>query len=314
MDEKLLFQKIEEGIAQLPTVQQSLVFRDCAVACVKDMALKELRRQFDECGQSLDAQYTKYGSSPYFFAEIKEPGHIYELGYPRCFCPLVNQGFAKDAVHCECSRQSILYVLNDLLPNKTIHVDMLHTVLTGASHCRFRVTVDNPSTQLKIMVDDITTLPVDAIVNAANKTLLGGGGVDGAIHKAAGKDLYLTCMTLGGCETGHCKITPAFNLPSKYVIHAVGPVWHGGGYDEEALLASCYDSAMKIAESFRFESIAFPCISTGAYGFPKKKAAQIAFDTLMSHIRAGYKGTVMVCCFKEQDAAYYRELLEATQA
>ena len=162
------------------------------------------------------------------------------------------------------------------------------------------------SDRIKIVVGDITKLPTEAIVNAANKTLLGGGGVDGAIHRAAGKGLLQECMTLGGCETGLCKMTDAYNLPCKKVIHAVGPVWHGGLHGERKLLASCYDSAMKIAEENELSSIAFSCISTGVYGFPKDEAARIALHTIFAHIRDCYEGQVVVCCFSEEDARYYQ--------
>lgn len=158
---------------------------------------------------------------------------------------------------------------------------------------------------IKIVVGDITTLEVDAIVNAANKTLLGGGGVDGSIHKAAGKGLLEECRTLGGCETGHSKMTNAYNLPCKKVIHTVGPVWYGGSRHERELLASCYDTAMKLAEDNHLKSIAFSCISTGVYGFPKAEAAKIAIQVLTKHIEAGYDGEVIVCCFTDKDAAYY---------
>ena len=158
---------------------------------------------------------------------------------------------------------------------------------------------------IKIIVGDITTLEVDAIVNAANKTLLGGGGVDGAIHKAAGKGLLEECRTLGGCETGQSKMTNAYNLPCKKVIHTVGPVWYGGNHNERELLASCYDTAMKLAEDNHLHSIAFSCISTGVYGFPKAEAAQIAIQVLTKHIKEGFDGEVIVCCFTDEDAKYY---------
>lgn len=158
---------------------------------------------------------------------------------------------------------------------------------------------------IKIIVGDITTLEVDAIVNAANKTLLGGGGVDGAIHKAAGKGLLEECSTLGGCETGQSKMTNAYNLPCKKVIHTVGPVWYGGNHNERELLASCYDTAMKLAEDNHLRSIAFSCISTGVYGFPKAEAAQIAIQVLTKHIKEGFDGEVIVCCFTDEDAKYY---------
>lgn len=160
---------------------------------------------------------------------------------------------------------------------------------------------------LKIVVGDITTLHVDAIVNAANKTLLGGGGVDGAIHRAAGRQLLEECKTLGGCEVGQSKMTDAYNLPCKKVIHTVGPVWYGGSNNEEELLASCYDTAMKLAEEHNLMSIAFSCISTGVFGFPKAEAAQIATRILKKHIADGYKGEVIICCFSEADAAYYNK-------
>lgn len=158
---------------------------------------------------------------------------------------------------------------------------------------------------IKIIVGDITTLEVDAIVNAANKTLLGGGGVDGAIHKAAGKGLLEECRTLGGCETGQSKMTNAYNLPCKKVIHTVGPIWYGGNHNERELLASCYDTAMKLAEDNHLRSIAFSCISTGVYGFPKAEAAQIAIQVLTKHIEEGFDGEVIVCCFTDEDAKYY---------
>ena len=158
---------------------------------------------------------------------------------------------------------------------------------------------------IKIVVGDITQLKVDAIVNAANRTLLGGGGVDGAIHRAAGSGLLKECMTLGGCETGQSKMTDAYNLPCKKVIHTVGPVWYGGNHNERELLASCYDTAMRLAEENGLQSIAFSCISTGVYGFPKAEAAKIATEVLTRHLREGYQGEIIVCCFTQADATYY---------
>src|ERR1051325_8893588 len=152
-----------------------------------------------------------------------------------------------------------------------------------------------------ILVADITTLGVDAIVNAANRSLLGGGGVDGAIHRAAGPELLAECRALGGCETGSAKITRGYRLPAKHVIHAGGPVWHGGGSNEDELLASCYRTALDLAAASNLASIAFPAISTGIYSFPADRAARIAVGTVASELAAAPRSIkhVVFCCFSE---------------
>jgi O-acetyl-ADP-ribose deacetylase len=161
--------------------------------------------------------------------------------------------------------------------------------------------------RLDIVVADITTLEVDAIVNAANRTLLGGGGVDGAIHRAAGPELLVECRTLGGCETGSSKITRGYRLKARHVIHAVGPVWGGGDKDEEALLASCYRSALTHTAQNRIQSIAFPAISTGIYRFPADLAARIAVGTVASELAAAPRDIkrVVFCCFAQNSADYH---------
>jgi O-acetyl-ADP-ribose deacetylase (regulator of RNase III) len=164
-------------------------------------------------------------------------------------------------------------------------------------------------TVLDIVVADITTLDVDAIVNAANRSLLGGGGVDGAIHRAAGPELLAECRTLGGCETGTAKITRGYRLKARHVIHAVGPVWGGGDKDEEALLAGCYRTALDLAAASRLQTIAYPAISTGIYRFPADLAARVAVGTVASEIAAHPRGMarVIFCCFSADSAEHHKD-------
>jgi len=162
-----------------------------------------------------------------------------------------------------------------------------------------------------ILVADITTLPLDAIVNAANRSLLGGGGVDGAIHRAAGPELLAECRALNGCKTGSAKITRGYRLPAKHVIHAVGPVWQGGGSNEDDLLASCYRTALDLAGANNLASIAFPAISTGIYSFPADRAARIAVGTVASELSAAPRSLarVVFCCFSAMAAQHHLDVV-----
>lgn len=156
---------------------------------------------------------------------------------------------------------------------------------------------------------DITKLQVDAIVNAANTSLLGGGGVDGAIHRAAGPELVEACRKLHGCQTGDAKATPGFRLPAKWVFHAVGPVWNGGERNEDELLARCYRRSLELAREHNVSSIAFPAISTGIYGFPANRASHIAVDTVKAHVDQSGVELVKFVCFDERTLRIYEQVL-----
>jgi O-acetyl-ADP-ribose deacetylase (regulator of RNase III) len=161
---------------------------------------------------------------------------------------------------------------------------------------------------LSVCTGDITRLEVDAVVNAANNSLLGGGGVDGAIHRAAGPGLLALTRTLGGCPTGEARITPGFRLPARWIIHTVGPVWHGGDRDEPELLRKAYASSLQLAAEKGVRSIAFPAIGTGAYGYPKLPAARIAVEASLE--MATHFDRILFCAYSEQDADLYRQVIE----
>jgi O-acetyl-ADP-ribose deacetylase (regulator of RNase III) len=164
---------------------------------------------------------------------------------------------------------------------------------------------------LRAIRADITELAVDSIVNAANSSLLGGGGVDGAIHRAAGPELLAECRLLGGCKTGQAKLTKGYRLPARFVIHTVGPVWHGGDEGEAGLLADCYRNSLALAQKNGLRSIAFPAISTGIFGFPTDRAARIAVNTVRESVASeSTLREIIFCCFSPQDLARYELLLQ----
>lgn len=167
------------------------------------------------------------------------------------------------------------------------------------------------STQIRAVHADITQLAVDVIVNAANSSLLGGGGVDGAIHRAAGSDLLHECRVLGGCKTGEAKRTAGYRLPARFIVHTVGPVWRGGEAGEEALLAACYRHALRLAAEVDARSIAFPSISTGIYGYPIERAARTAVATVQAELaHCPTIDEVLFCCFSASDLAVYQPVLD----
>lgn len=162
--------------------------------------------------------------------------------------------------------------------------------------------------EIELIKGDITELDIDVIVNAAKTSLRGGSGLDGAIHSKAGKELLEECISIGGCMTGDAKLTPGYQLKAKHIIHTVGPVWQGGQCDETKYLASCYEKSLRLAESEKTKIIAFPCISTGGYGFPSKEAAKIAIQTIRKYPYHSIE-KIIFCCYQEKDYAIYQKLL-----
>ena len=168
----------------------------------------------------------------------------------------------------------------------------------------------NPQKSVRVILGDITTLQVDAIVNSANQSLLGGAGVDRAIHRAAGRGLLDECLTLDGCPVGESRLTKGYNLPAKFVIHTVGPVWMGGWDGEDEKLSSAYRSALDIAQAQSFQSVAFPCISRGVHRYPAERAARIAIETVSEH---AFNGEILFCCYSEDDFFAYTQLFNNTK-
>ncbi|RIY02509.1 O-acetyl-ADP-ribose deacetylase [Aureimonas flava] len=176
------------------------------------------------------------------------------------------------------------------------------------------VRIEKGGAAIEVVTGDITRLALDAIVNAANSSLLGGGGVDGAIHRAAGPELLEECRTIGGCPAGEARITFGYGLPAQRVIHTVGPVWHGGERGEDAVLAGAYRACFALALDNGLRTLAFPAISTGVYGFPKARAARIAAREALAAAAGGHFRRIVLCCFSEADAATYGRALEASAA
>lgn len=170
----------------------------------------------------------------------------------------------------------------------------------------------NELDRIAVIVDDITSLQVDALVNAAGKTLEGGGGVDGAIHDAAGPDLLVACRAIGRCEPGDAVLTPGFRLACRHVIHTVGPIWSGGSHGEQAMLRTCYQRCLALADEHDSATIAFPCIATGTYGYPKNDACAVAIETVCEHLDRNRRLHVIFCCHTPRDGEIYREQLRAT--